>query len=90
MKTPSVVAPTIRRFGKSDLWLPKRQSLQTGPRRVSDGKPPRFRPSRLLPRLEGPVPGAEIREACQPANDGRVHAPQRRGTLQTDSQPGLL
>ena len=26
-------------------------------------------------RLEGPVPSAEICEACQPANDGRVHAP---------------
>ena len=26
-------------------------------------------------RLEGPVPSAEICEACQPVNDGRVHAP---------------
>src|SRR5882672_662062 len=43
-----------------------------------------------LQAIEGPVPGAEICEACQPADDGRVHAPQRRGTLQSDSQPGLL
>jgi len=33
----------------------------------------------LLPRDPGPVPGAEVREACEPADDRHLHAPGGRG-----------
>ncbi len=43
-----------------------------------------------LPRLAGPLPGAEVRKAREPAHDDGLHSPLRPGTLGERAQSELL